>query len=97
MTLSLGLRTPTRPPTEPIPGSEKQAASSRMQSGWKMQSESMEMTSFGFRVLHCVADCAGLAAVGIVASAADADVGEVALRFEHPLEAVVDGAVVPAR
>jgi hypothetical protein len=43
ITLSLGFRTPTLPPTDPMRGSAKQAVSSRIASGWKMQSESIEM------------------------------------------------------
>ena len=50
--------------------------------------------NLGGGVLQCVANGACLAAVQGVAAGADADVREVLLRLEHPLIAVVGGAIV---
>ena len=49
---------------------------------------------FGGGVVERIAHRARLAAVDVVATATDADVGEVPLRFEHPLEAVIARTIV---
>jgi len=48
----------------------------------------------GGREVEGITDSARLAAVHMIATATDANVGEVALGLEHPLEAVVYRAIV---